>query len=270
MSADDSGRWSTDGGVYVDAFRADVDAPVDVDAAWARFEVEAAVPAAQGRPTLWLAGAVALAAALALAWWAMPASVVPGDPAEAGLQAPDRAVDGDAEQVRRPAPRRDPPSTSSRAVHVTPGAPVDAGDPQGTPRASQGVRADPHRPGPNAPPRSEPPSEPRSEPPSEPRSEQDTGPSRLARELRLIEAMRVALDRKRFSDALAAVRLHAQDFEKGPFAAERELARVRALCGLRRLEDVRAAKAHFVAAFPRNHLTSVVQTTCAEKKDHDG
>lgn len=102
-----------------------------------------------------------------------------------------------------------------------------------------------------------------------------TGPSRLAEELRLLESMRAATKAGRFADALSAVREHAQRYGKGPFAAERELTRVRALCGLGRVADARKAQDRFARSFPGSHLGTLVRGACKDgeekdpKSDHD-
>ncbi len=263
MSAGESGRWTAEGSAFVEAFRADVDAPVDVDAAWARFgaALEPSRPT-RARRGPWLAGALALAAAaVLLVWSTVPASPPARREAHDGVQAPDqaldRAIDGEANQganhganhgaMARPSA---PASTTQTSV------PEASEDHSGPSPAREGTQDDPRH----------------GRQRRMPDREDDAEPSRLAQELRLIESMRAALQGERFSDALTHVRQHAQDFGDGPFAAERELSRVRALCGLRRFVDVRAAKARFAVSFPNNHLASVVQATCDERDertDHD-
>ena len=99
--------------------------------------------------------------------------------------------------------------------------------------------------------------------------------SRLAEELRLLDAMRTASKAGRHADALRMVREHAAAFESGSFAAERELAKVRALCGLGRLEQVRTAQARFAKSHPASHLASLVRSACPDAAkeirttDHD-
>ena len=101
------------------------------------------------------------------------------------------------------------------------------------------------------------------------------GPSRLAEELKLLESMRAAAKAGRYADALSSVREHAERYGKGPFAAERELTRVRALCGLGRVSDARKAQERFARAFPGSHLGTLVRGACKDvdekksKSDHD-
>jgi hypothetical protein len=267
--------WSADAAEHLEAFRAEVDAPVDVDAAWARFE-EAVAPAStrRGTPRVWVAAAV-LVAALAVAWFAIPTEDVALEQDGAGHQAQDEAVEPST-TVRsvpapRPAQRRSVPAEPDLDIQASSAAPEDTEGPTEplVPR--------------RRPPRS--PTDDETDDETEQEVEDETatvepGPSRLAEELRLLEAMRAASKAGRHTEALERVRTHAREFGSGPFAAERELTRVRALCGLGRLDAMRTAKARFAAAFPSSHLGSLVRAACEEpsspgaakgaaKKDHD-
>lgn len=264
--------WNEDTEPFLDAFREDVDidlAEADIDAAWARFEDEAvpSEPVAHRRPLLWWAtGAAAVAAALALVWFARPGSRV--DEAvqpRGGHQAVDEAVDRDSGETPVPAPR----------PGVSPTSPVPSPRPDVLPEVESepepvaetgGVADAPRR---------------RRRAESVKAAGEDTdstppaGPSRLAEELRLLESMRASTKAGRFSDALSTVREHAQRYGKGPFAAERELTRVRALCGLGRVADARKAQDRFARSFPGSHLGTLVRGACKAgeekntKSDHD-
>lgn len=230
---------SDEAAAYVDAFVAEVDQPVEVDTAWARFE-EALAPPRRVSSRRWIVGAAVLAAALAVAWLALPAPDTAVEQGRAGQQARDEAVAPSTEGTPVPAPeppRVAPPPTFEEptpapSAEATPAKPRRR--PADTNEDETGSPVDPPEP----------------------------GPSRLEEELRLLEAMRASSKAGRHDEALAQVRAHAQRFGDGPFAAERELTRVRALCGLGRLDAMREAKARFATAFPRSHLGSLVRGTC--------
>ncbi len=268
--------WDEDTESFLDAFRADVDidlAEVDVDAAWARFEVEAtpARPVAHRRPLLWLATG-AVAAALALVWLVRPGSRVDGAvQPNVGHQAVDEAVDRDLRDTPVPAPRSGLSPTSpapSPRSGVLPETEVELEvESEAEPVAETGGVADAPRRRRRASSVKAVGEDTGSTPP--------TGPSRLAEELRLLESMRAATEAGRFAEALSRVREHAQRHGKGPFAAERELTRVRALCGLGRFADVRKAQDRFARSFPGSHLGTLVEGGCkageekGPKSDHD-
>lgn len=260
-------EWNEDAESFLDAFRDDVEVDVDVDAAWARFEAEAMPiePAANQRPLLWWVGVGVVAAALALVWFARPASRVDRS-AHGGVG--QQAVD---EAVERHTGGTPVPAADSRSQHREPEAeaPVPAPTlqpkPEPEPAAETGVVDE----------------SPRRRRPGRPVGKDDApepsvGPSRLAEELKLLESMRAATKAGRFADALSRVREHAETYGKGPFAAERELTRVRALCGLGRVADARKAQDRFSRAFPGSHLGTLVRGACGgddeknPKSDHDG
>ena len=256
-----------DAAAYVDAFRAEVDRPVDVEAAWGRFEEAVG----SSHPVPWWGGArfgvrvgvggAVLAAALAVAWVARPAADTAVELDGTGHQARDEAIGSGTEgtPVPAPAPRR--AAAAAPPVTVEP-PPVADGEREGEENLA---KPPPHlgRRGKAAVDALEAPG---------------PGPSRLEEELRLLDAMRSASSAGLHTETLELVRAHAGRFGEGPFAAERELTRVRALCGLGRLEAVREAKADFAASFPTSHLASLVRSTCntptkadaaVENSDHD-
>ncbi len=253
---------SEDATEFVGAFRQDVAIDVDVDDAWARFE-EAVEPTSARRrvplsPLLWLGGAAAVAAAVTLIWVMGSGSSMHGVAPEPGQQAPDRAR-ADAEEV---APSR---SSSQKQAPQPQGVrePVDA-VPHEVKQALPGAAS------------------PRPSDGQTPTRRRATKPepvpqaSRLSEELRLLDAMRAASKAGQHAEALRKVGEHAAAFPSGSsFAAERELAKVRALCGLGRFKQVRAAKAGFAKSHPSSHLVALVRDACPEaakeiqKTDHD-
>ncbi len=250
---------SEDAAGFVDAFREDAaeyrEGAPDVGAAWARFE-EAVEPAEKRKPLVWFGAAAALAAAALLVWVVGSATSMQGLEPEPGQQAPDRAATDSGEvapSVPPKAQRRRALQAPSEPAAVDPTpvkVPADTTAP-GSPAVATPARARATKP--------------------------ETAPtaSRLAEELRLLDAMRAASKAGRHADALRMVGEHAAAFKSGSFAAERELAKVRALCGLGRLEQVRAAQSGFAKSHPASHLASLVRSACPqaakeiEKTDHD-
>jgi len=243
---------------YLEAFRTDVDVPVDVDAAWARFRDEA-VPAPRRRMLWWAGGVAAAAAAMLLVWATSPGATVEDGTQGAGHQARDQRVEVGADRaaVSEEPLRSRPAEASLPSAGVLPGA-ADSSSP-GVPEVADDDAPPERR---KAMPRRE---QVKSTP--EPRS------SRLAEELRLVEGMRRATKQRRFEEALTLVGKHEDAFGTGSFAAERELTRVRALCGLRRFGALASAKADFARRHPASHLGSLVRAACEDevdsKLDHD-
>ncbi|MGH1342292.1 MAG: hypothetical protein ACRBN8_12110 [Nannocystales bacterium] len=246
---------SRDAAQFVDAFRDEVAVDPDVSAAWAQFEEEIQPPKRPGS-LVWLGAAVAVAAAAVLVWGVVSTTSMQGAEAERGQQASDRA----ATESGRVAPSRsvEPESTPAPTRHpkravVVPSA-ADVEPEEETPRRP--ATAGPGR---------------------APTAKRDEAPaaSRLAEELRLLDKMRAASKAGRHTQVLRLVAQHASAFASGPFAAERELAKVRALCGLGRLKQVRAAQSGFAKSHPASHLASLVRDACPraakeiEKTDHD-
>ena len=146
---------------------------------------------------------------------------------------------------------------------------------QGDPPTTQGV-ADP-RPRPAEtpkPPKSEPrvvAPEPEPEPvapsPARARHSEPTptpGPSSLAQETALLREIQKAQAAGQSARVLELTRDHAERFPEGTFAAERTLARVRALCRLDRTADARAASERFIRQHPASHLRPQFETACPE------
>lgn len=259
MSAPKASPWSDDAAGFVDAFREDVavDVDVDVEMAWAQFE-DAVGPAAAPRRVpvaLWLGVAAAIAAALALLWVFSSATSLRGEVSDPGQQAPHGVTpESGGVAPSRPVPL--PEQSTSAEPEAVAVESVDA-----RPEA-----AAPRRPVPAPSIRGREVSSPESAPIA----------SRLAEELRLLDAMRAASKEGRHADALRRVGEHAASFSSGSFAAERELTRVRALCGLGRLQQVRSAQSRFAKSHSASHLASLVRGACPaaskeiQKSDHDG
>lgn len=256
MSAPKPSPWSDDAATFVDAFREDAALDVDVDVAWAQFE-DVVAPATTGRRgpvALWFGAAAALAAAIALVWAVGSSTSLRSEASESGQQAPH----GAAPEPGGVAPSK--PISPERAVSSETEAVILA--PVDPPPEVAG---------------------PRHPPPTPPVRGRETLPaesvpiaSRLAEELRLLDVMRAASKEGRHSDALRSVQEHAASFSSGSFAAERELTRVRALCGLGRLHLARSAQSSFAKSYPASHLASMVRGACPaaseeiQKSDHDG
>lgn len=259
MSAPKPSPWTDGAADFVEAFRDDVAVDVDVDAAWTQLQdaVEPSTAWHRAPLVLWFGAAAAFAAVMALLWVVASAASLQGEGPEPGQQAPDGAVPESAGIA------------PSRAV-----APKRPGAPPNTPQTAAVVPVS------EAPPESAIPRRPTAPPPDQTRetSPPESAPiaSRLAEEVRLLDAIRAASKDGRHADALRRVQEHATSFASGSFAAERELARVRALCGLGRHEQVRLAQSGFAKSFPASHLASLVRNACPDaaeeigKSDHDG
>jgi len=255
MNAPKPSGLSDDAVGFVDAFREDVgafpEAPADVGVAWARFE-DVVKPAQNRRPLVWFGAAAGLAAAAVLVWGVGSSTSMQSLEPEPGQQAPDRAATESGEVAPSRSPKVEPrrgPQAPPRTETVAP-TPVEVPAGTVTPRSPAVVT------------------------PTRVRPARPESASRLAEELRLLDAMRAASKAGRHADALRMVGEHAAAFESGSFAAERDLAKVRALCGLGRLEQVRAAQSGFAKSHPASHLASLVRGACPDaaeeirKTDH--
>ncbi len=268
MSARSPSPWRDDAAEFVQAFREDVAIDVDVDRAWEQFR-EAAEPRAVHRGTRRRLGitfgvAAALAASIAWVWWGPSATSYRTEAPQLGLQAPHGAAsepDGVApskEAGRGPAEARESAASSARTAEPAEASAAALGEAggerSGAPESARGRERPPT------------PAVPASVPPP---------PSRLAEELRLLDAMRASATAGRHAETLRWVSEHEASFASGSFAAERELAKVRALCGLGKHEQVRRAQAEFASAHRTSHLASLVRSACpaASKEiptlDHD-
>jgi len=85
-----------------------------------------------------------------------------------------------------------------------------------------------------------------------------TARAALSDELRLLAPSRAALARHDFAGALVAIADHARRFREGRLAEEREALRVKALAGLGRVQEARAAAAEFRRRFPRSALLPAI------------
>jgi len=80
----------------------------------------------------------------------------------------------------------------------------------------------------------------------------------LPDELRLLAPAREALARRDFGPALAALNEHARRFREGRLVEEREALRVKALTGLGRVTEARAAAAAFRQRFPHSAVLPAI------------
>ncbi len=245
---DDSARGDAELESYVAAFRVDVDRPVDVDAAWHRFEAPPPVPSRWRTPVV--VSVVGVAAALAAS---LVARVVT-EPQQLAPQPPQTASD----QGRLDPPQQASSEQRGPATPVgVPAMPSQTDEPEGmvgaTPEDAPGSGPRPAR---------------REAPPATTSSPSPAQSSRLAEELRLIKAMQAALRRGQPRAAMRWYSEHARAFPDSAFKEECELARARALCALQDFEALREGQAAFERAHPQSHLLSVVRTIC-EKPDHD-
>lgn len=106
------------------------------------------------------------------------------------------------------------------------------------------------------------------ETPSEPAASRGAKPAAIANhatprealpdELRLLAPAREALARRDFGPALAALNEHARRFREGRLVEEREALRVKALAGLGRFKEARAAAAAFRQRFPHSAVLPAI------------
>jgi hypothetical protein len=85
--------------------------------------------------------------------------------------------------------------------------------------------------------------------------------SSLRAELDLLQRVQAALRREDGATALAALEAHSA--ADGPLLAERQAARILALCLLRRVDEARVAAEAFIARHPRSAQRAAVAASCA-------
>lgn len=85
----------------------------------------------------------------------------------------------------------------------------------------------------------------------------------LSDELRWLAPARQALARRDFGAALTAIAEHARRFREGRLVEEREALRVKALAGLGRVNEARAAAGEFRRRFPRSALLPAIAGSLA-------
>jgi hypothetical protein len=91
-----------------------------------------------------------------------------------------------------------------------------------------------------------------------PRAEAQSPRSQLARERRLLDQARAALERGEPAVALSAAARHERQFPSGALAQEREAMAIRALVALGRTGEARARAARFHARYPDSVLLSTI------------
>lgn len=245
--------------------------------------------AAASGATAGLATSVKLAAALMVAGAVGgTVAVAPWEPDEASTSHVAQAVEARTANGARPAERLDPSSlapTPEAAESPEPEparletaalepAALETGEP--SPEATQPPAPSHARRAPRASPASVPPatvppataSPATVSPAREPEAaEPEAAPSAssLAAEVALLRRAQAAINQ---GDADAALRIlaeHASQHPSGVMAAEREAARVVALCRAGREAEARAASARFLRAHPQSPLRARVQSACATR-----
>jgi len=204
----------------------------------------------------WSVAAVAVAAVLALAWsvdlgGVLQAQQTTGEPE---LEAPyvgEREADDGYATPRAPDPvqRRRAP----KAVPPQPPEPVA----QPVPEPELVLQAEPETEPETQKPR------PRRKP--EPKPAGDPAPAvdaTIAAEMALLKRAHKAIASGNHARALEKVEQHAKSFPKSMLAEERELARIRALCGLGKQAAADKAAASFRKRFARSHLVKRLDGTC--------
>lgn len=198
-------------------------------ATWAAIEAET-----QSRSRLWLPIVVAVAAILVGALLVGPFSPLQRTKSEPATEAPYRSGDD-------PTEGRAKPSEPARATALRPTAP---------PAELERVQRDLLAPAPK-------PKRPKSQP-------APVQPSSLAQETKLLRKIQQAGGAKQHSRVLELTAEHAKRFRNGTFAAERSLARVRALCSVGRRADARSARDRFIEKHPRSHLVPQFEAVCRD------
>lgn len=231
--------------------------------------------AAASGATAGLATSVKLAAALMVAGAVGgTVAVAPWEPDEASTSHVAQAVEARTASGARPAERLDPSSpapTPEAAESPEPArletaalepAALETGEP--SPEATQPPAPSHARRAPRASPAPPATVSPAREPEA---AEPEAAPSAssLAAEVALLRRAQAAINQ---GDADAALRIlaeHASQHPSGVMAAEREAARVVALCRAGREAEARAASARFLRAHPQSPLRARVQSACATR-----
>jgi hypothetical protein len=94
-----------------------------------------------------------------------------------------------------------------------------------------------------------------------PATRRPTDGAAYAVELGLLQRARTAVASKKFSVALDSIAEHERLFPAGRLREEREALRVKALSGLGRQDDARAAAERFRDRYPRSVLSSSIEET---------
>jgi len=238
--------------------------------------------AAASGATAGLATSVKLAAALMVAGAVGgTVAVAPWEPDEASTSHVAQAVEARTANGARPAERLDPSSpaptpeaaespepeparleTAALETAALETAALETGEP--SPEATQPPAPSHARRAPRASPAPPATVSPAGEPEA---AEPEAAPSAssLAAEVALLRRAQAAINQ---GDADAALRIlaeHASQHPSGVMAAEREAARVVALCRAGREAEARAASARFLRAHPQSPLRARVQSACATR-----
>ena len=205
-------------------------------ATWAAVEAQT-----QSRSRVWLPIAIAVAAVLVGALLVGRFSSLRQSEQAPATEAPYQAGDqeeGGRAKPKNPEPVRSMPTPPPRPAPSRPEVEVEQPAPEPAAPA-----VEPRRPKPEP---------------------QATEPSSLAQETALLRKIQQARGAKQHARVLELPAEHAKRFPNGTFAAERVLARVRALCSVGRQVDARRARDRFVAKHPRSHLVPQFESACPD------
>lgn len=96
-----------------------------------------------------------------------------------------------------------------------------------------------------------------------------TSQRQVGAELVLLGKAQAALRAGDASSALALLDEHARRFSSGQLSAERQAARVLALCSLGRVVEARSMARRFLSQYPRSPLTQRINSSCVDQENSD-
>jgi hypothetical protein len=108
---------------------------------------------------------------------------------------------------------------------------------------------------------------PRAKPAAKPEQRAEFANESYAAELALLRSAHTAYAAHDYADALVLVGEHAQRFQNGALAEQREALRVRSLLGVKRTGDARRAAAAFAKRFPRSVLLHRLEAEVGATQD---
>jgi hypothetical protein len=244
----------------LDALREAEDIPAEVhERVWAR--VDGTLAQRRTRATgAWIAGGLAVAAALVLLWIrgqvANPEEAGARAVMEAPLQASDR--DGEQQAVARPDPAASRIGPPARPADDAAPVASEADVPERVPELDDGLERAPK----TAQPRSTPPAR------TSPRPQRDEAPAEagdsLSDEMDLLKRAKLALSRGEAKRAASLLDEHARRFPDGVLLQERQALRVVALCDAGELARGREEAKRFLSAHPKAALAERVRAACEQ------
>ena len=208
----------------------------------------------------WGVAAVAVAAVIALAWsldlgGVLQAQQTTGDPdLEAPYVGEREADDGYA------TPRAPDPVAKRRAPRAVEPEPEPEPEPEIVPEPEPEPEVVPE-PEPKKPRHRKPAPDPEPDPSPVPDPEPAVDAT-IAAEMALLKSAQQAIASGNHARGLEKVKQHAKSFPKSVLAEERELARVRALCGLGKQSAAEKAATSFRKRFSGSHLVKRLEQTC--------